>query len=272
MSQQLDGYIGDEHSSKRQHGLMTWPALLAIGWLLYELTAQPNLGAAIVCAKFGWNDFRAALWLRRIDPHRRRARACFWFYLASGLWKMAITATLTIFAFAFLVASLQPRAPGGRAKPPPMPFLPPWFYGVMLTALMGFGLSALTTLIALALASRYRIKFWLSANVHKFRRLNRWPPYDVHSAAPNQAGRILLTALILMIAPAVLAVCVMLGMALARFGPVGVMSIVLLAMGVCPVSIMVLRDMLMANFVARTPSECWRAVEVESESSVVTDY
>ena len=54
MAQEIDEYIGDEASGRPRHALMTWPALVAIGWLIYEATAQPNLGAAIVCAKFGW--------------------------------------------------------------------------------------------------------------------------------------------------------------------------------------------------------------------------
>src|SRR5437016_4928589 len=104
-------FLDEEDVPSRRRNFLSWPAVLAAGWLFYELTAQPNLGAAVVCAKFGWNDFRTAWWLRRVDPDRRRAWACFWFYLASALWKTAITATVTIFAFAFVAASLRPAAP-----------------------------------------------------------------------------------------------------------------------------------------------------------------
>src|SRR5262245_19924297 len=70
----------------------TWTGLLAIGWILYELTAQPALGAIAVCLKCGWEDFRTALWLQRRDPDRRRGSACFWLYAANGLCKTAAVA------------------------------------------------------------------------------------------------------------------------------------------------------------------------------------
>jgi hypothetical protein len=251
----------DDEMPRQRHALMTWPALLAIGWLIYEVTSQPNLGAAIICAKFGWNDFRTALWLRGADPVRRRARACFWFYLASGLWKMAITATLAIFAFAFLAASQH----HGQQPKQQAAGLPPWFGGVLLTALMGFGLSAFTTLVSLWLAHRHGIKFWLSSSMHRFRRRNTWPPYEFNMLTPNQAGRVLLTALILVIAPVTITICVALGAAIGKLGSLAIMAIFLLGLCICPVTILVLRDMMDCRFVARTPWECWGTEEVSGE-------
>src|SRR5262245_14391990 len=92
-----------------------WYALLAVAWLIYELTAQPGLCAPVACAKFGWNDFLTARWLRRNDPHPGRGLACFWFYVASGLWKIALMAFFLMFAILFLAALLeQPGAAGGH--------------------------------------------------------------------------------------------------------------------------------------------------------------
>jgi len=64
--------------------------LLALCWVVYELTRQPALGAVAVCLKFGWEDFSAARWLWRRDPDRARGRCCSWLYFAWGLWKTAI--------------------------------------------------------------------------------------------------------------------------------------------------------------------------------------
>src|SRR5947209_18895965 len=75
----------EERPGRGWHGPFTWTGLLAVGWVLYELTAQPAVGAVAVCLKFGWEDFRTALWLRRRDPDRRRGRACFWLYAGNGL-------------------------------------------------------------------------------------------------------------------------------------------------------------------------------------------
>src|SRR5579864_658654 len=86
---------------------LSWPMLFVIGWLVYELTTKPTLGAVAVCLKYGWEDFRAAIWLRRVDPRRLRGRACFWLYLAWGLTKTAAVACLMSIAF----AAVSPKGP-----------------------------------------------------------------------------------------------------------------------------------------------------------------
>jgi hypothetical protein len=59
----LDEYP-DQQARSRWHTPLTWSALAALGLLVYELTAQPALGVSVLCLKFGWNDWRTALWLR----------------------------------------------------------------------------------------------------------------------------------------------------------------------------------------------------------------
>jgi hypothetical protein len=146
---------------------------------------------------------------------------------------------------------------------------------------MGFGLSAFTTLIALWLARRNGVKFWLSSTIHRFRRQNAWPPFDHHKVPPNQAGRVLLTALILVVAPTAITLCIILGIAFGQPGQLAFMAIFLVILCGTPVAILVLRDVLDANFVARTPWECWGAEEsLDGETagpdqgfrSLVTDY
>src|SRR4051794_36905981 len=97
-----DETVPDERPAPAWRPTPPLPLLLVVGWVLYELTAQPALGVAAICLKFGWEDFPPAFWLRRNDPQRTRADACFWLYIASGVWKAAITASVMIFAFAFL--------------------------------------------------------------------------------------------------------------------------------------------------------------------------
>src|SRR5690349_9796317 len=86
---------GDDPSPRRRPSLVL-PALLMLGIVVYELTAQPGLGAAIACTKFGWDDFLTARWLRRRDPNRRRGRASFWLFVAAGLWKTAVTGVIVL--------------------------------------------------------------------------------------------------------------------------------------------------------------------------------
>src|SRR5262245_29129752 len=123
---------------------LTWPVLLGLGWLIYELTHKPALGAMAVCLKFGLNDFRTARWLSRIDGDRGRAHSCFWLYLATGLYKTAITGSVLAIAITLLAAVLGPRRP-------PQPQVLDWaglreaFLGAALATLGGFVLSVLVS-------------------------------------------------------------------------------------------------------------------------------
>jgi hypothetical protein len=86
--------------------------------LLYECTAQPGLAAAVACAKFGWADLRSVLWLRRVDPDRRRGATCFWGYLTFGLWKVAVASTLAMILLGTLAQVANRRAQVQRRSEP----------------------------------------------------------------------------------------------------------------------------------------------------------
>jgi hypothetical protein len=240
---------------EQRHSALTWPLVLAAGWLIYEATAQPNLGAVFVCAKFGWNDFRTALWLCRHDPDSSRGWACFWFYLSSALWKIAITAILVILVVAFLSAGQNKVQP--RPAPAVPPRIPGWLPGVVLTACLGFGLSTLTTALSLALAARYGIRFWLSSQIHRFRRRNIWPPYNLYRFPQNQANRVFVTALIVVVF--LLLTLLFIGvfsMGLAG-DPAVAIFVLVTAVSAGAVVVLIARDLFEEYFVARVPWECW---------------
>lgn len=242
----------------RRH--LTLPVLLLIGWVLYELTAQPALGVAAICLKFGWEDFATAIWLRRSDPEPRRAAACFWLYLASGLWKAAITASIMIFGFAFLQGMQGPRAPGPRPGG-----MPPQVLGALLTAAGGYLLSGLTTVVAVVLALWGGVKLWLDSEVHRSRRGNYWPPAVDANHRPNQAGRLVVTALILFVVPTLMAIIIALVASVAprqgvRWEPwLVLMTLVVSVIGTVggPTLILFTRDQLAERVMAARPSECW---------------
>jgi hypothetical protein len=244
-----------------QHIALTWPLVLTAGWLIYEVTAQPNLGAVFVCAKFGWNDFRTAFWLRRHDSDSGRGWACFWFYLSSALWKIAITAVLVILLVAFLSAGPQQPQPRPALVPP---HFPAWLPGVALTACIGFGLSTFTTAIALALAVRYQVKFWLTGQTHRFRRRNSWPPYNLYRFPDNQANRVFVTALIILIF--LLLALLFVGLVAARMAldPAAAIFVIVTAVSSGAVLVLIGRDVLQEHFVARVPWECWSGDRGES--------
>src|SRR5437868_5740148 len=92
---------------------ISWGALFAVGWLIYELTARPSFGIVVACGKFGWEDFLAAHWLLRTDPYRGRGRACFWFHVANGLWKITVAAFIVTGSLLALAALLNDNPPRG---------------------------------------------------------------------------------------------------------------------------------------------------------------
>jgi hypothetical protein len=179
---------GHEQATRWTSGLLTWPALIAIGWLIYELTAQTELGIAAVCLKFGWHDLRTAIWLRRRDPEHDRGRACFWLYLSSGLWKAGVTAIVMMGAFAVVAAWLGPAQPQPVVR---WGVMPAWLVGVLVTALGSFGVASIATTWAFILALQFRIKFWLSSRVHRAQELDKWPPCGTYRQSDNRAGWLL---------------------------------------------------------------------------------
>lgn len=126
MSNEFDEYVHEDQPAKWKEPA-SWTALLLVGWLIYEFTAQPGLAAFAVCTKLTWNDFATARWLSRVDYNWRRARMCFWFYLAFGLWKMAVAggALIALTLIGILIpqqlagpqrAELLFKAPSWRAR------------------------------------------------------------------------------------------------------------------------------------------------------------
>jgi hypothetical protein len=239
---------------------LTWPVLLLIGWVLYEATAQPGLAAAITCAKFGWADFQAARWLRRVDPDRGRGRACFWFYLAFGLWKVAVLATAMMIGLLFLgsLVNAGRRRFGGGV-------LTPVLSGVLIAAGVCFGLSFLTTYIALWSAMRQRIKVWLGFAPYRARTERFWPPCHGQT---NAAPFVTVTTLILTLWAFLLSLLVMVTVG----GRFHLVFLVLLLTGVFlafPAFLLVFR-LLDHSVFAQTPHECWGSGSAEGEAAYET--
>lgn len=229
---------------------LSWPMLFLVGWVLYELTAQPTLGAVAVCLKFGWADFRAAIWLRRVDPWGLRGRACFWLYLASGLAKTAGVACGMSFAF----LSVSPKGPAVQG---------PRWAAIMemaawtgLTTLAGLICATLTFGYAAVLARWGGFKLWLSRDIHRARRSNDWPPYELNIIEENRLNFLLIGALLVVFFPPAFFVLLMMAM-LVPFGDfIGAVLGPFLMIGV-PVLVLRCKDRASRWLIASHPVECW---------------
>ena len=242
----------DQARGWRPH--LTWPLLLLVGWALYEATAQPGLAAAITCAKFGWADVQAAFWLRRVDPDRGRGRACFWYYLAFGLWKVAVLAVILTMAVLFFSSFFDNRPRRGVAIG-----LSPALGGVMTAAAIGFGLSLLTTYVALWTALRHRVKVWLGPAAYRARGGRFWPP---HHGETNFAEFVTVTALLFSMFASLIIPVVL----LAKGGAPPKLAFAVIVGSTTPACLLFVFafQMLDHRLFARSPQECWPAADGES--------
>jgi hypothetical protein len=229
----------------------TWSALLLGGLLVYEATSQPGLAAAFTCAKFGWADFRTAFWLRRVDPNSRRGRTCFWFYLAYGLWKIALMGVAMSVALAMLGSLLH-----GRRRPPAA--ADTMLVGILITSGIGFGLSFLATYVALASALINGVKVWLGFAPHRAREFRYWPP---HRGATNAAAFVTVTTLILTLWILLLTLLALV-IAWALRGLVLFVMMIGMFFVVFPALLFLCR-LLDGRVFARSPADCWDAAPAE---------
>jgi hypothetical protein len=244
---EFDEYVHEEGTQWRAP--ITWSALLVLGWLVYELTAMPALGAFVVCFKFGWNDFRTARWLRHIDPFRSRGRTCFWLYTAAGLWKIALTGTLVMFGVLVWLVIQNPGPKNGQAIGAVALQV---FLGAWVATLLGFALSTLTTCMAVGRAWRHGVPLWLQTSTHQARKENVWPSLQLHSSRQrNKAGRLIKWALMVLVLAASVAIPLAVQRRL-RFLP-----FVLVFLALLPLAVRLFRAIRLKGLLAASPAACW---------------
>jgi hypothetical protein len=232
---------------------LSWPMLLLAGWLLYEFTAQPGLAALIACAKFGWPDVRTALWLRRVDPDRRRGQTCYWCYLSFGMWKITMMSTVTMILLVIVnvIRVCALGRPGGD-------IIFSMFLGSISAAVIGVGFLCLTTYVALWMARRNGIRIWMGDAPRRAQQERFWPPWH---------GRINATLFVVTTALGA-TLCTLIGLfivliltfaAAQPWSPYALFFAVL----VPPALILAIRDA-SKSVVARSPQECWGADAIEA--------
>jgi hypothetical protein len=221
----------------------TWVGLVALACILYELTQSVALGSALVCLKFGWEDFLAARWLWRRDPLLWRRRATFWLYLAWGLWKTAVVAFLMSVAFALVTP---------RAAPAGLPEALEAFAATFLLTLVALGLSILMTTLAVVCAWWGGFRLWLDRAVHRARRNDDWPPTPWCQGNSNRLGQLLLTSL--GVVAIVLLMVLLTGVMPGGFADMAVSFALAIT---APVVLVLFREMIYRHVWAERPEECW---------------
>jgi len=181
----------DEPQNKFQFG---WWLAILLGWVVFELTAQPILGAFVTCLKFGQDEVITGFWLLKRDPFAGRGKACFFLYFAYGLWKIALYSLAFLLGGSVLIAILT-KAINGQNNPPPN--FQAILLGTSLSMMVGFLMAIIFSLIGLVLALKYKVKIWLGVAPTLARKHKYWPPFQ---GGKNRAPAVLATSFSLLVA------------------------------------------------------------------------
>ena len=248
-------------------GAIVWSLVIAAGFLIFEVTAEPALSVPVVGAKFAWDDFLTAWWFRKADPSRPRGRIHCWVYIALGLVKMALTAAVMLVPIlALLIIFSQPNQAG---KSPLLKHLA----AAALTTYGGLLLAGIAATIAFFESFCRDIKVWAEPALHYSRRTNTWPP---NCGSENHARKILLTSILTIFSAAgclIAAVAWLLVEPLAQIWNedtriiIGFVSIgAILCAAVIAASAM--NYVIERKLVARLPFECWEVEHLTEKQAV----
>ena len=231
-----------------RHAWLFRCSILAIGFILFDLTANAAVATAVACLEFGRTDFGTAWWLRRQDPDPIRRSICQRSYLTWGLGRVSLVG-LNVFV-AILIGAIVINESGlGPVEPPEH-------------VLGALGLVACTVTLASALslsvvwsAFRHGIKIWLGPEPRWARRQGVWPPSAVvpPRGSSNQANIIFYMGCLSWVFPTLVVALFQCMLVPSTAGPIIFLGIVILILAAaCWIVAHLERRVL-----ARAPTEFW---------------
>ena len=157
----------DEPASPRRFSIGdAWSWLFPVAaFALFESFASPGVAVAVACLKFGYPDFRTALWLRSDQNILRRAvlpachvaRGCF----ASTFWSLLVAGAICVFEKAIL-------------KNVPFAILQDLMITTTLMNVVTIGLGVVTLVFGVYGAVKLNLRVWMDPTIHQARRERRW--------------------------------------------------------------------------------------------------
>jgi hypothetical protein len=135
-----------------------WFVILAITAGIYFATGDFLLGSLLPYVWVAWPSVESAFWLRSRDPVQERGKTCFWFYLSAAGWRAAISALLTVAAFALIDK--------GAGIPVNMDELA----RTMIVFIVGLGVSSLLGISGTICAFRRRVRVFVIPNLKRLCR------------------------------------------------------------------------------------------------------
>ncbi len=153
-----------------------WGVMLALGWLAFELTAQPRFGIAVTCTKLMWNDLVTARWWIKRDPWWQR-RVCVTILL--------VIRAITKYSFTLMGICMVSSFFENSGKPFELTTL-------RYSFVIGYGafiLGSIAGVVITPLSIISGVRLWLDKGVTESRRVDHFPPKP---RGMNQTGLLLL--------------------------------------------------------------------------------
>ena len=248
-SERVDPFAAFEEPAPGLAERLLMPALFALAWLLFELTAIATLSVLVACLRFGWEDYRTAMWLRRVDPERARAKTGFWFYMASGVWKTALMPVLAVMILSVGWGLFAPRAVRMDEAAAEQ------VVSALIVGAAASGVLVLVVTIGVLHALLGNVRIWVHPELHRSRRIGVWPPEWIRPVwqHDNRARAILATALIAV----TIGAPVFLFRIVVRLDALGEVFTVLLLVFGTPITAAFTYAALRSRIFAHRPWQCW---------------
>lgn len=157
-----------------------WVFMISLGWLLFELFAQPAIGVLVASLKAGWPEVMNALWLLRRDDNRSRARTCAIFCIAYGFFRISVMTLLLVLLTYFILTFVNGPGRGPVQANQTALKVAGWVIGI------SFLLTSLISLAGAVLAWVSHCRVWVGYGLRDCRAKDQWPPQPGGSnAAPT---------------------------------------------------------------------------------------
>lgn len=233
-----------------------WP--LSTGWLftvvlsaiVFLLTFNEFLAAAVPYLRTGWPPARTGIWLRFADPWRARGIVGMWFHLAMAGLSAAVAGVAALVLIAFLESRLN--------RPADLNYV----MLVLAVIFSGCAASFVSGWIGIYTALRHGIQMYVVSNLYNYCSgdFSRIASLPMHRYVTNPVNFILAIAIF---TPAIIGWCAML-LVVGSANPAeeymvwlvaGIFTV--LAIGIAGASMIFNR--VSRRLIAQTPLECWTA-------------
>lgn len=162
----------DDLGRERRWAALAWGLMIAVGFLVWDLTDRTGLAASVACLKFGWEETSTGFYLLRKDPNRSRGWICCTFHIARGCARFGW--------IGFVVSLAAEEGPHfvrqWQGLPPAPRVANDVFLNVLLLSMCGITSSVFLSGVATWLALSGKQRVWIDPTTRMSRTQRLWPP------------------------------------------------------------------------------------------------